>query len=260
MNPGSLSTWRRGVRLYRAFVLAVARNQLSANLSSRNLPGKGLGLPARGQRQNLRPGRRERRASLQNWANDDSPSSQRPWSGTTTGPSQPERVIRAITTVTTGVRRQRCSCAQRVNAAPSMGLFHGKFARPLNQCPGPERISRAIHRLDARIEPSQVGGFVSTLKRSADFVTSSPGGSPACPPQMAGFEISNLCSPLWENAPCFGGTAERHDVLRHAGERCEEGGELRDLKRLRVGRKDDVLVVQLHLLRKEVTGRIGEAY
>ena len=99
-----------------------------------------------------------------------------------------------------------------------------------------------------------------TLKRSADFVTSSPGGSPAWPPQKAGFEISNLCSPLWENAPCFGGTAERHDVLRHAGERREEGGELRDLKRLRVGRKDDVLVVQLHLLRKEVTGRIGEAY
>ena len=31
------------------------------------------------------------------------------------------------------------------------GLFHGKFARPLNQARA-ERISPAIHRLDARIE------------------------------------------------------------------------------------------------------------
>ena len=50
------------------------------------------------------------------------------------------------------------------------------------------------------------------------------------------------------------------DVLRDACQRSEEGGEFRDFKRLRVGRKDDVLVVQLHLLRKEVTGRIGEAH
>jgi hypothetical protein len=139
-----------------------------------------------------------------------------------------------------------------------MGLFHGKLAGPSTNARA-ERIPRAIHRLDARIERHKLVALshAEKVSRLRDLKS----GRLASPPrQTAGFEISNLCNPLWENAPCFGGTAERHDVLRHAGERGEEGGELRDLKRLRVGRKDDVLVVQLNLLRKEIAGRIGEAH
>jgi hypothetical protein len=122
-----------------------------------------------------------------------------------------------------------------------------------------ERIPRAIHRLVARIERHKLVALshAEKVSRLRDLKS---GRLASLPRQTAGFEISNLCSPLWENTPCFGGTAERHDVLRHAGKRGKEGGELCDLKRLRVGRKDDVLVVQLNLLRKEIAGRIGEAH
>jgi len=65
---------------------------------------------------------------------------------------------------------------------------------------------------------------------------------------------------LLGNAPGFDGGGNRGGAYRWCGKRGQEGGELRDLQQLRIGCKDDVLVVQLHLLREEVTGRIDEAY
>ena len=48
-------------------------------------------------------------------------------------------------------------------------------------------------------------------------------------------------------APSFDAVTERRHVGGHARKSGKECGELRDLKRLCVGSKDDVLVVQLHL-------------
>ena len=70
----------------------------------------------------------------------------------------------------------------------------------------------------------------------------------------------NSLSDTAVDSPSLNAVTKRRDVGGHACKRGKEGSEFRDLKRLCVGCKDDVLVVHLHLLRKEVTGRIDEAH
>src|ERR1700722_19545291 len=60
--------------------------------------------------------------------------------------------------------------------------------------------------------------------------------------------------------PSLDAVAKRRDIGGHACKRGKEGSELRDLSRLRVGSKDDVLVVHLHLSRHEIACWIHKAY
>ena len=75
---------------------------------------------------------------------------------------------------------------------------------------------------------------------------------------MTGFEIcESLQSVMGEFVSML---VPRVHVLRDACQSTEEGSEFRDFKRLRVGRKNDILIVHLHLVRQEVTGWIRKAH
>ena len=126
-------------------------------------------------------------SSLQNCANDNSPSSPLAleWNDYRIA------AIRTRNSRNNDCRHRRTATALLVYANRAMphcrwGCFTENSLDPSTK-PGPREYRL---RYTVSMRASRVGGFVSTLKRSADFVTSSPGGSPVS------FEIARDRTPV----------------------------------------------------------------